>query len=155
MGQMAATVLRGERLHYAEVSGRRLGSASDAGLSTSGVCQRQACCVPMPRQSRSHFSPHRSQGFVVPVCCTCGKQASGGHLLRCAKCRTAGYCSKECQRRQWGQHKKARAAGGACACRVCRAALLSAQVAAALCWPHWEGTRHARPCAVQACCLTV
>ncbi|PRW44936.1 Tetratricopeptide repeat 33 [Chlorella sorokiniana] len=62
VGQLAATVLRGDRLHYAE-------------------------------------------GFVVPVCCTCGK-ADGGHLLRCAKCRTAGYCSKECQRRQWGAHKK-------------------------------------------------
>ena len=58
--------------------------------------------TPCPLRCAPLFHP---QGFVVPVCCTCGK-ADTGHLLRCGKCRTASYCSEKCQRQSWSRHKK-------------------------------------------------
>ncbi|KAF8551991.1 hypothetical protein OG21DRAFT_1604998 [Imleria badia] len=37
-------------------------------------------------------------------CRSCGKQ--GGSLSVCAKCKTVRYCSKECQVKDWKDHKK-------------------------------------------------
>ena len=39
-----------------------------------------------------------------PACLECGKE---GGLKRCAKCREACYCSRECQVAHWRVHKKA------------------------------------------------
>ena len=38
--------------------------------------------------------------------CGKGKSSSGTSLLRCARCREAKYCSVECQRANWKEHKK-------------------------------------------------
>lgn len=44
-----------------------------------------------------------------PVCFSCGKdEPSDRALLKCARCRVAGYCQKECQVNDWKkQHKQA------------------------------------------------
>lgn len=41
-------------------------------------------------------------------CRTCGKEKSrsGGNLSKCSRCGTAKYCSGECQRADWKEHKK-------------------------------------------------
>ena len=41
-------------------------------------------------------------------CDNCGKSKSstGKALLRCARCQKVAYCSAECQRAKWGQHKR-------------------------------------------------
>lgn len=41
-------------------------------------------------------------------CDNCGKAKSstGKALMRCARCQKVAYCSAECQRAKWGQHKK-------------------------------------------------
>jgi len=44
------------------------------------------------------------------LCGLCSKleleMASGSKLLTCSKCKSVRYCSKECQRKDWKQHKK-------------------------------------------------
>ena len=44
-------------------------------------------------------------------CCACAKvedaSQGAGKLLVCQRCRTAYYCSKECQRADWKGHKAA------------------------------------------------
>lgn len=47
------------------------------------------------RQDVREGTPHK--------CATCGKTES---LKRCMKCMSILYCSPECQRKGWGQHKK-------------------------------------------------
>jgi TPR repeat protein len=49
-----------------------------------------------------HFAHDRN---VARTCCIgCGKT---GQLQVCAKCLTAKFCSRECQRRMWPAHKQA------------------------------------------------
>jgi len=40
--------------------------------------------------------------FRFGFCCFCGSQA---HTV-CGSCKVSQYCSKECQRKHWGEHKK-------------------------------------------------
>ena len=37
--------------------------------------------------------------------CGAAKRKNGKALLRCGKCKTAQYCSKECQMDMWPAHK--------------------------------------------------
>ena len=39
-------------------------------------------------------------------CKVCGKCAIGGPLKRCSRCKQAFYCSKDCQKSDWPQHKR-------------------------------------------------
>lgn len=46
---------------------------------------------------------------TVPTCGNCAKVQDSGEasLLRCGGCRAAHYCSKDCQKADWKNHKKA------------------------------------------------
>jgi hypothetical protein len=39
------------------------------------------------------------------LCARCGKPGATG-MLRCSKCKSVRYCSRECQRSDWKQHKE-------------------------------------------------
>ena len=43
--------------------------------------------------------------FKPPLCTGCGKQSVSG-LKRCSQCRLAYYCTVDCQRAHWKEHKK-------------------------------------------------
>lgn len=45
---------------------------------------------------------------IESACLNCGteKSVSGGNLLKCSRCFSAKYCSVECQRANWKEHKK-------------------------------------------------
>eukprot|EP00897_Mesotaenium_endlicherianum_P008438 jgi/Mesen1/7622/ME000004S07898 len=45
-----------------------------------------------------------SLALLVKVCATCGK--TGGSVHRCSRCKGPAYCSKECQKLDWPQHKQ-------------------------------------------------
>lgn len=47
------------------------------------------------------------QASVDVGCAKCGK---GGSSMRCSRCRKVRYCSKQCQRQDWGKHKSTCAA---------------------------------------------
>ena len=40
---------------------------------------------------------------IAETCAACGKK---GKVRRCARCKSVGYCGKECQESAWGAHKK-------------------------------------------------
>eukprot|EP00698_Gefionella_okellyi_P024925 TRINITY_DN8948_c0_g1_i1.p1 TRINITY_DN8948_c0_g1~~TRINITY_DN8948_c0_g1_i1.p1 ORF type:complete len:588 (-),score=91.50 TRINITY_DN8948_c0_g1_i1:1120-2883(-) len=44
----------------------------------------------------------RSVQRVQMTCAVCSKI---GNMMMCARCKTVGYCSKDCQRNDWGLHK--------------------------------------------------
>ena len=43
-----------------------------------------------------------NEEFFLRVCVVCGKEAP----YRCARCKSTRYCSKECQTKDWAEHKK-------------------------------------------------
>lgn len=45
---------------------------------------------------------------ATPTCDGCGSEEgkSGQQLKSCAKCKSASYCSRECQKSDWKKHKK-------------------------------------------------
>jgi len=44
---------------------------------------------------------------IIDRCVRCGARAPPGeHFKACARCHTAVYCSKECQKADWRTHKK-------------------------------------------------
>ena len=48
-------------------------------------------------------------GTSVPTCANCSKvhEVNGTSLQRCSGCRATYYCSKDCQKADWKQHKTA------------------------------------------------
>jgi hypothetical protein len=81
--------------------------------------QAVAAAHPLIRVAAAHgLSPALAEYFekgiaAVRKCSACGqeekgmdgKEGSPGKLLACQKCRSALYCSKECQRAAWPEHK--------------------------------------------------
>jgi hypothetical protein len=49
------------------------------------------------------FQAHRDRGFDNLACGHCGKVQSEN--MACSKCKAVYYCSKECQRADWKEHK--------------------------------------------------
>lgn len=54
---------------------------------------------------------------TTPKCAKCSalKSSSGVNLKRCAKCQTTWYCSRECQKAKWKEHKRVCASNAASA----------------------------------------
>ena len=50
----------------------------------------------------------KANGTATDACGKCGKHASvqGVKLMSCVRCRSSKYCSKECQKLDWKEHKK-------------------------------------------------
>ena len=96
--------------------------ATFAGKSV--LVDRKGCFVPPPRVVFMDDAPlnwqwveglqpagRRSKVTVPEACCFCGIFIAAGELKRkknggyCGKCRSP-YCSDECRRNDWAQHKK-------------------------------------------------
>ncbi|KAJ5159012.1 uncharacterized protein N7500_008663 [Penicillium coprophilum] len=71
----------------------------DHGFRTPGKAQFLAAL--------DHYQPGVARSFQEPTCFNCGKiEAEIGHKpLQCKKCNIATYCSKDCQRYQWREHR--------------------------------------------------
>lgn len=86
-------------------------------LAKAGADLRKACpvyfCInesdlvdPDP-----HFADHFAlncavRSFVSCECTHCGKDNTLDNLSKCARCRMAYYCSRDCQKQNWAMHKK-------------------------------------------------
>ncbi|TCD63309.1 hypothetical protein EIP91_005690 [Steccherinum ochraceum] len=60
-------------------------------------------------ETRTPWKPSGS-GSSSSACAQCGAQkgsSTGEELLRCSRCKNVFYCSKECQKAAWKQHKSA------------------------------------------------
>jgi hypothetical protein len=78
----------------------------------SPVCGQAACTrhvngeIEMTLATKAAFGGINDMtGQHVMVCEACGKSDDGGGMQRCSRCKTARYCSKECQKAHWGKHK--------------------------------------------------
>ncbi|CAG8885999.1 unnamed protein product [Penicillium egyptiacum] len=71
----------------------------DHGFRTPGKAQFLAAL--------DHCQPGVARSFQEPSCFKCGKiEEDIGHKpLQCKKCKVATYCSKDCQRDQWREHR--------------------------------------------------
>lgn len=56
---------------------------------------------------------------IPELCAACQQQSSNGSLQQCSRCKRVYYCSVECQRQHWKQHK------GNCSGAAANGALLS------------------------------
>jgi hypothetical protein len=68
-------------------------------------CEGSACVVRVWRTD----AQQRAQRLARPVCRWCGVVECRGStaLLRCARCKTTLYCSRQCQQMDFSRHKKA------------------------------------------------
>ena len=66
-------------------------------------------CIFQPRSSAQFACDYYNTSLKGLYCQHCGAKERGGQkkLLQCAKCKSAHYCSIECQRLDWPQHKGA------------------------------------------------
>jgi len=64
--------------------------------------------VPFVEQSFEGDKMKVPRGFYNTGCRVCGKEKADGRkgLLKCARCQVVRYCSAECQRGDWEDHKK-------------------------------------------------
>ena len=60
---------------------------------------REGCNVEMMAPARDGAE---EEEFYFRVCHVCGKEAP----YRCTRCKSTRYCSKECQKKDWPEHKK-------------------------------------------------
>ena len=63
---------------------------------------RVSILQPVPKEAE------KAAAVVKEVCAHCGKEeeVGGAPLKACARCKVQKYCSKECQKADWKQHKK-------------------------------------------------
>lgn len=48
----------------------------------------------------------KSNPAVVEICWICKQNKPSRDFKKCARCRDASYCSVQCQRRSWPEHRK-------------------------------------------------
>ena len=79
--------------------------ASRGAMSAPTVSSSSAAALTPPFANYPAAQP--SQSGDMHTCGTCGKKDTlqGVKLMTCAKCKTVNYCSKECQKRGWKDHK--------------------------------------------------
>ena len=74
------------------------------GLPVLQVCTR---CDELVGMCRVCFSVRRYEAEGVNQrCSNCRQRNATGHLSKCGKCLLVRYCSKECQQKDWKQHRK-------------------------------------------------
>ena len=87
-------------------------SAIAEGISIIGtlvtVCSRDQCTVATDRALAELFKPARDVGSAISDCFVCHTWPPiGKPFMRCSRCKTRSYCSIECQRKNWPEHKAA------------------------------------------------
>ena len=81
------------------------------------ICNQPACAVEARRYTeriiketsrslRAVGGPDlRQQQMYICTHCATAKRRVTGKLLQCGRCRAAWYCDKQCQRKDWPEHK--------------------------------------------------
>ena len=70
-------------------------------VAAAGARKRTADDLP---SQIARMGEHKARLDSSHACASCGQHAVG--LRTCARCRTARYCSRECQAAHWPQHKR-------------------------------------------------
>ena len=84
--------------HWSE--GRQQGPGEDQRFANGRPSGQRTCC------RFSLGTPHRFRNMSGEVCANCAKESSDAvRLKNCTACRLVKYCSVDCKRAHWKQHK--------------------------------------------------
>ena len=78
---------------------KQVSSAQNSSKQSENPSSRSSIKAPPEHDG----SKTETTNYEIPKCSNCGKMASS--LKHCSKCRNVLYCSVECQRLHWPQHK--------------------------------------------------
>lgn len=71
------------------------------GFVCSNECQAAFC------EHLQRYLGRKAEGVISDTCVACKGHAPPGEMLRaCSGCRTANYCGRKCQKKDWQRHKK-------------------------------------------------
>ena len=101
---------QGSSLPYA----RHTGQASMRSMAEIGRCIPAGFEPTQALQRAAAAAASTSSAAPGPVCAVCGASSGSGkrgRLLQCFRCAHAFYCSKECQKKDWGGAQEGLQAG--------------------------------------------